>query len=156
MGCQLGQRNDGEWVDLRTPDQFVLVPVRQRLDAKPQAHTEAVVLAAVDAGVGRTSAAQSTSGSVGFGGQDASEAKKLWMSSGLVSSRTRITLSPYSLPNISARSAPNTAMPEAAPGEAGWPEATAVTLALGSRRGNSICSWTSWLRQSHHGTKISP
>jgi len=65
------------------------------------------------------------------------------------------TLNPCSMPSISARSAPNTAMPEAAPGEAGRPVTTAVTLALGSRHGNSISSWTSLLRRSHHGTKIS-
>jgi len=52
MGCQLGQRNDGEWVVLRAPGQFALVPVGQRLDAKAEAHTEAVALAAVDAGIG--------------------------------------------------------------------------------------------------------
>ena len=41
-----------------------------------------------------------------------------WMSSGLVSMRTRITLSPFCA-RASASSAENTAIPDAAPGEAG-------------------------------------
>ncbi len=66
-------------------------------------------------------------------------AKKPWMSSGLVSSRTRITLSP-SLPRSSAVSASNTILPEAAPGEADSPTARASALNLGDSVGTINCS----------------
>ncbi len=54
-------------------------------------------------------------------------AKKPWMSSGLVSSRTRITFSPC-LPRSSAVSASNTTWPDAAPGDAGSPCASGSDL----------------------------
>ena len=63
-----------------------------------------------------------------------------WMSSGLVSIRTRITASPR-LAQLSASSAENTTLPEAAPGEAGRPRASTVILAAGSSIGCS--SWSS-------------
>jgi hypothetical protein len=66
-------------------------------------------------------------------------AKKPWMSSGLVSSRTRITLSP-SLPRRSAVSASNTIAPEAAPGDAGSPCASDRDRCAGSSVGTSSCS----------------
>ena len=53
-----------------------------------------------------------------------------WMSSGVVSMRTRITSSPC-LPRASAVSASNTTAPTAAPGDAFRP--WAITLALGAR-----------------------
>ena len=53
-----------------------------------------------------------------------------WKSSGVVSQRTRITLSP-ALPRSSAVSASNTIAPEAAPGEAFSPFATTCTSADG-------------------------
>jgi hypothetical protein len=55
-------------------------------------------------------------------GQDARAACMPWMSSGLVSRRTRITFSPARA-CFSAASAVNTILPEAAPGEAGRPGA---------------------------------
>ena len=51
-----------------------------------------------------------------------------WMSSGVVSQRTRMTASP-ALPSSSARSASKTTLPEAAPGEAFSPVATTSTSA---------------------------
>ena len=57
-----------------------------------------------------------------------------WMSSGLVSRRTRITLRPSALAR-SASSASKTISPEAAPGEAGSPVAITSRLAPGSRVG---------------------
>ena len=63
-----------------------------------------------------------------------SAAKKPWISSGLVSSRTRITLSP-ALRASSALSASNTIYPEEAPGEAGRPLAIGICFDSGSRRG---------------------
>ena len=59
-----------------------------------------------------------------------------WMSSGLVSSRTRITASPAWAIH-SAWSASNTTLPVAAPGEAGRPAATTVRGASGSSVGCS-------------------
>ena len=53
-----------------------------------------------------------------------------WMSSGVVSQRTRITLSPF-FPRSAAVSASKTIFPEAAPGEAFSPCATTSTLADG-------------------------
>ena len=50
-----------------------------------------------------------------------------WMSSGLVSMRTRITSRPWPL-SASASSASNTISPEAAPGDAGRPVATTLLL----------------------------
>ena len=61
-----------------------------------------------------------------------------WMSSGVVSQRTRITSSP-ALPRASARSASSTIAPDAAPGEALRPVATTSTSADGS-----IIGWRSW------------
>ncbi len=63
-----------------------------------------------------------------------------WMSSGEVSSRTRMTASPF-WPRRSASSASKTILPVAAPGEAGRPAATTVRAALGSSVGCS--SWSS-------------
>ena len=63
-----------------------------------------------------------------------------WMSSGLVSRRTRITFSPARA-CFSASSAVNTTLPEAAPGEAGRPLAITLRSALGSSVGCS--SWSS-------------
>ena len=63
-----------------------------------------------------------------------SAAKNPWMSSGRVSSRTRITFSPL-LPSLSARSASKTHFPDAAPGDAGRPNATGLASAVGSRLG---------------------
>jgi hypothetical protein len=63
-----------------------------------------------------------------------------WMSSGLVSMRTRMTASPFCA-RASASSALNTTMPEAAPGEAGSPLASTLRGALGSSVGCS--SWSS-------------
>ena len=65
--------------------------------------------------------------------------KKPWMSSGLVSSRTRITLSP-ARPLASAVSASNTILPEAAPGEAGSPWASDLPWKSGESCGTSSCS----------------
>ncbi|OPZ55220.1 MAG: hypothetical protein BWY88_01429 [Synergistetes bacterium ADurb.Bin520] len=67
------------------------------------------------------------------------EAKKPWMSSGLVSSRTRITFSP-ALPRLAARSASKTIRPPAAPGEAGRPWARTGALWEASSRGCRSCS----------------
>ena len=61
-----------------------------------------------------------------------------WMSSGEVSSRTRMTASPSWLIR-SASSASKTILPVAAPGEAGRPAATTERLAFGSRVG-----WSNW------------
>jgi hypothetical protein len=61
-----------------------------------------------------------------------------WMSSGLVSTRTRMTLWPAFLA-ASASSELNTISPDAAPGEAGSPEARILRSALGSMVG-----WSSW------------
>ena len=63
-----------------------------------------------------------------------------WMSSGVVSQRTRITLSPF-FPRSAAVSASKTIFPEAAPGEAFSPCATTSTLAEGSIIG--CRSWSS-------------
>ncbi len=63
-----------------------------------------------------------------------------WMSSGLVSMRTRMTDSPFCA-RASASSALNTTMPDAAPGEAGRPLASTLRVALGSSVGCS--SWSS-------------
>lgn len=52
MGYSLRQGNDGKGVVGRASDQLVVVPVRQGMDPKSEAYTEAAVLAAVDAGVG--------------------------------------------------------------------------------------------------------
>ena len=57
-----------------------------------------------------------------------------WMSSGEVSTRTRMTLRPCAL-SVSASSAENTISPEAAPGEAGSPVAITLRSALGSMVG---------------------
>jgi hypothetical protein len=54
-----------------------------------------------------------------------------WKSSGVVSQRTRMTLSP-AFPRASAVSASKTIVPEAAPGDAFSPFATASTSAEGS------------------------
>ncbi len=62
-----------------------------------------------------------------------------WMSSGLVSTRTSTTAAPLAA-RASASSAVKTAMPEAAPGEAGKPRASTVFGALGSSVGCSSCS----------------
>ena len=56
-----------------------------------------------------------------------------WMSSGLVSRRTRITFSPARA-CFSASSAVNTTLPEAAPGEAGRPLAITLRCGLGIER----------------------
>src|SRR4028119_1127384 len=56
------------------------------------------------------------------------------MSSGLVSTRTRMTFSPRPA-RFSAESASKTAAPEAAPGEAGRPLATTRRPAAGARGG---------------------
>ena len=56
-------------------------------------------------------------------GQDSPAWIRPWMSSGVVSQRTRITSSP-ALPRASARSASSTIAPDAAPGEAFRPVAT--------------------------------
>ncbi len=61
-----------------------------------------------------------------------------WMSSGLVSTRTRMTLRP-ALRAASASSDENTISPEAAPGEAGRPVARMRRSAFGS-----IVGWRSW------------
>ena len=61
-----------------------------------------------------------------------------WMSSGVVSQRTRMTLSP-ALPRSSAVSASNTIAPDAAPGDAFRPFAATSYSALGS-----IIGWRSW------------
>jgi hypothetical protein len=53
-------------------------------------------------------------------GENALREKKPWMSSGLVSSRTRMTFTPCRA-RVSARSASNTIWPDAAPGEAPMP-----------------------------------
>ncbi len=62
-----------------------------------------------------------------------------WMSSGLVSIRTRITRSPLRA-SASAASEENTTLPDAAPGDAGRPLATTLRSASGSRVGCS--SWS--------------
>ena len=59
-----------------------------------------------------------------------------WMSSGLVSIRTRITDSPFCARD-SASSALNTTAPEAAPGLAGSPLASRLRVAFGSSIGCS-------------------
>ncbi len=59
-----------------------------------------------------------------------------WISSGLVSTRTRITAVPLAA-LASASSAENTTMPEAAPGDAGKPRARITRLAAGSSIGCS-------------------
>ena len=64
-----------------------------------------------------------------------------WMSSGVVSQRTRITSSP-ALPRASAVSASSTISPDAAPGDAFNPCAATSTTTLGSIIGWS--SWSSW------------
>ncbi len=59
-----------------------------------------------------------------------------WMSSGLVSIRTRMTASPFAA-RISASSALNTAAPLAAPGLAGRPRESSFRGAFGSSVGCS-------------------
>ena len=59
-----------------------------------------------------------------------------WMSSGLVSMRTRMIASPFCA-RLSASSAVNTTAPDAAPGLAGRPLASSVRGALGSSVGCS-------------------
>ena len=63
-----------------------------------------------------------------------------WMSSGLVSTRTRMTLRPFFFA-LSASSEVNTIAPDAAPGEAGRPVAMILRSAFGSIVGCS--SWSS-------------
>ena len=63
-----------------------------------------------------------------------------WMSSGEVSTRTRMTRLPWAL-SVSASSEENTISPEAAPGEAGSPLAITLRSAAGSMVGCS--SWSS-------------
>ena len=63
-----------------------------------------------------------------------------WMSSGEVSTRTRITRLSFAL-RVSASSDENTISPEAAPGEAGSPVASTLRSALGSMVG--CRSWSS-------------
>ena len=63
-----------------------------------------------------------------------------WMSSGLVSTRTRITRRPCDFIS-SASSEENTISPEAAPGEAGRPVAITLRSAVGSMVG--CRSWSS-------------
>jgi hypothetical protein len=63
-----------------------------------------------------------------------------WMSSGEVSTRTRMTRLSLAL-SVSASSAENTISPDAAPGEAGSPVAMSLRSALGSMVGCS--SWSS-------------
>ena len=83
-------------------------------------------------------------------------AKKPWMSSGLVSSRTRMIFSP-ALPRASAVSASKTIIPEAAPGDAGRPVASGWPLKDGSSRGTSSCSSISGgTRSSARRRSISP
>ena len=72
-------------------------------------------------------------------------AKKPWMSSGFVSSRTRITLVARVRPRCSAVSASNTMLPEAAPGDAGRPWASDRAACVGSSVGTSSCSSSSAL-----------
>ncbi|MBV6474541.1 MAG: hypothetical protein MOGDAGHF_00001 [Rhodocyclaceae bacterium] len=67
--------------------------------------------------------------------------KKPWMSSGLVSSRTRMMRSP-ARPRASAVSASKTILPEAAPGEAGRPCASDLPRKEGESCGTSSCSST--------------
>ncbi len=79
-----------------------------------------------------------------------------WMSSGVVSQRTRSTSSP-ARPRASARSASSTIAPEAAPGDAFRPVATTSTSALGSIIGCS--SWSSWpasIRATASSREMSP
>ena len=66
-----------------------------------------------------------------------------WKSSGLVSTRTRTTFSPFST-HSTATSASKTARPTAAPGEALRPFATVAValIALGSNWARS--SWSTW------------
>ena len=83
-------------------------------------------------------------------------AKKPWMSSGFVSSRTRTTFRP-SLPRCSAVSASNTIVPDAAPGDAGRPCASGVAACRGSSVGTSSCSSSIGLmRDSARSRPISP
>ena len=63
-----------------------------------------------------------------------SAAKKPWTSSGLVSSLTRMTFSPFFV-HSTAVSASKTALPEHAPGAAGTPVAIGFSLLLGSTLG---------------------
>ena len=79
-----------------------------------------------------------------------------WMSSGLVSRRTRMTFSPARA-CFSASSAENTILPDAAPGEAGRPLAITLRGALGSSVGCS--SWSSddgTMRMTASSWSISP
>ena len=79
-----------------------------------------------------------------------------WMSSGVVSQRTRITSSP-AWPRSSAESASSTALPDAAPGEAFSPRAATSTSAFGSIIGCS--SWSSWpasIRATASSREINP
>jgi hypothetical protein len=63
-----------------------------------------------------------------------------WMSSGLVSMRARMTASPFAA-RLSASSALNTMVPDAAPGLAGKPFDSTVRAAFGSSVGCS--NWSS-------------
>ena len=63
-----------------------------------------------------------------------------WKSSGEVSRRTRITAWP-ARPSFSARSASNTTVPQAAPGDAGRPVVSRSSWLCGSMVG-----WRSWFR----------
>ena len=78
------------------------------------------------------------------------------MSSGVVSQRTRITLSP-ARPRSSAVSASKTISPTAAPGDAFSPLAATSSDAFGSSIGWS--SWSSWagsIRATASSREISP
>ena len=79
-----------------------------------------------------------------------------WMSSGLVSTRTSTTLSPLPA-RISASSALNTTVPDAAPGLAGSPLENSVRFAFGSSVGcrswSSACGLT---RRTASSRVISP
>ena len=79
-----------------------------------------------------------------------------WMSSGLVSMRTRMIASPFCA-RLSASSAVNTTAPDAAPGLAGRPFASSVRGALGSSVGCS--NWSSddgFTRRTASDWSISP
>ncbi len=79
-----------------------------------------------------------------------------WMSSGLVSIRTRITCSPLAA-RISASSELNTATPQAAPGLAGRPRDIRVRGAFGSSVGCSSWSRLAGLtRRTASSRSISP
>ena len=79
-----------------------------------------------------------------------------WMSSGEVSTRQRMTASPWPA-SVSASSAVKTTLPEAAPGDAGRPLAMTLRSAFGSSVG-----WRSWsseagsMRRTASALSISP